>query len=107
MDVAVAESQIFGFSHVEWGVRVPRVWGIPEQLVAAIGMHHVESGDGLASAVRDARELSARLGIGDGLPGTPGADADAESAGPVRAIGGREALFLLVDWYSGVFQTAA
>ena len=106
-DAVVAETQIFGFSHVEWGVRVARVWGIPEPLVAAIGMHHVESEGELASAVRDARELSARLGIGDGLPATLTADSEEESAGPLRAIGGRETLFVLIDWYSGAFQLAA
>ncbi len=107
MDAIAAESQIFGFSHVEWGVRVARAWGIPEQLVAAIGMHHVDSEGGVASAVREARELSAKLGIGDGLPATVTADSEVESAGPVCAIGGSEALFLLIDWYSGAFQAAA
>ena len=104
-----AEIELFGFSHAQWGIHVAHAWGVPAPVMDAISEHHVETSESeLAQAVHAARRVSAGLGIGDGV-GPPPAAADPLEALPaqVDALGGLEALSLLIEWYSGAFRAAA
>ena len=103
-----AEIELFGFSHAQWGIHVAHAWGIPEEVMDAISEHHVETNESeLAQAVHAARRISAGLGIGDGIGPVAAADPAEALPAQVEALGGLEALLLLIEWYSGAFRAAA
>jgi putative nucleotidyltransferase with HDIG domain len=77
-DPLAAEQEHFGTTHGEWGSRVARAWKLPDLIVTAIGQHHEPAAEGFAAVLQRAREVSARLGIGDGL--SEGVDPAADEA---------------------------
>lgn len=106
-DPVEAEVRLLGISHTRWGERVAHAWGIPEAEAEAIGDHHGGEKSPLSAAVRDARQIAATLGIGDGLCAPSVPTEEETPADTVLSFGGPEALFLLIDWYGGAFQVAA
>ena len=103
-----AERLVFGMNHAQWGESIGRAWGFPADMVDAIAEHHIGSQHGLSWVVTRARELSAALGIGDGiLPASP-PDPTSEAAmlPVIEELGGDAAVLERVDWYSGAFKAA-
>jgi hypothetical protein len=85
---------------------VAAAWGLPDALVPAVGDHHAP-GLGIAGAVYRARQLTARLGLGDGLtpplaPALGEADPDAIA---VMHIGGPAQVLARIDCFRGGLPT--
>lgn len=103
-DARSVEIDVFGYDHQEYGQRIAEAWQLPAEIIEAVGDHHEGSRSELARAVRDARWLALRVGIGDGL-----CDAELfpESALELRReeklllshVGGEEALHNRVQWF--------
>lgn len=104
-----AERAVFGMDHVEWGESLARLWGFPEDIVAAIADHHVGGQQGISWVVTRAREMSAGLGIGDGVVGPVPLDPGSEAAmmPVIEDLGGGEAVLQRVAWYQGALAVAA
>ncbi len=103
-----AERMIFGMNHAEWGESIGRAWGFPADIVDAIGEHHSGAQRGISWAVTRARELTASLGIGDGLLPPEPFDPQGEVAmlPIIEELGGGEAIIERIEWYSGAFRAA-
>lgn len=104
-----AERAVFGMDHVEWGASLARLWGFPDEIVAAITDHHVASQQGISWVVTRAREMAAGLGVGDGvvapMPLDPGSEAAMMPV--IEDLGGEESVLQRVAWYQGAMATAA
>jgi HD-like signal output (HDOD) protein len=104
-DPVSGERAVFGLSHLEWGEAVSRRWGMPIEITDAVSDHHGGERNGLSWAVRQARDLAASLGIGDGLlPASP-RPPDPETP-VIRDLGGPEAVLRRVEWYRGALRAA-
>jgi putative nucleotidyltransferase with HDIG domain len=100
-----AEQLVFGMDHTQWGDAISRAWGFPSDLVTAIAGHHTGAESGLAWAVGSARELSAALGMGDGVVDVDPFDEDDlddAMAATIKELGGAEGVLERVDKYLGV-----
>lgn len=102
MTALEAERTEFGVDHEALGLEVAAAWGLPEELLPALGSHHAP-GDGIAGVVYRARELASKLGIGDGLvaaapPSLGESDRDAIA---VMHIGGPAQVHARIDWFRG------
>lgn len=108
LDPLDAETRVFGFDHLEWGVTVARTWDISDEIVQAIGDHHIGEQGPLAWVVWNARRIAWSLGIGDGLesPSFQSYDPESEDAKIVDALGGAEHLLTTIDWYRGATTSA-
>ena len=102
------ERDIFGMDHCHWGESIGRAWGFPEEIVQAIGGHHAGVRTDLSWAVARAREVSATLNIGDGLvaPTPPPPGSESAMLPVLEELGGEEAFFAHVDWYSGSLRAS-
>ena len=107
-DARYAETQVFGVDHAQWGAEVAEVWRFAPMLVEAIAQHH-EGGHPLADAVRHASQLTAALGIGDGVQPVYEATLDLQSpqGGVIVRLGGEEGLRERVAWFRGALSSAA
>jgi len=97
-----AERAEFQTDHEELGSEVASVWGLPPELIPAIGAHH-EAGPGIGGLIARARALTTRLGIGDGLiaasePSLVESDPDAIA---VMHVGGPDQVNARIDWFRG------
>ena len=103
-----AERMIFGMNHAQWGESIGRSWGFPSDIVDAISEHHVGAQHGLSWVVTRARELTASLGIGDGImpPGPADPQSEAAMLPIIEELGGESAVMSRVEWYSGAFRAA-
>jgi len=108
MPASEGERMVFGMNHSQWGEAIGRSWGFPSDIVDAIAEHHTGAQRGLSWVVTRARELSATLGIGDGIvgPEAPGPDSEAAMLPVIEELGGEEAVIKRVEWYSGAFKAA-
>lgn len=97
-----AERIEFETDHAELGVEVASVWGLPAELLPAIGSHH-DGGCRVADAVYRARVLASKLGIGDGLtpPSAPTFSEADDDAIAVMHVGGLTRLNARIDWFRG------
>jgi putative nucleotidyltransferase with HDIG domain len=103
-EATYAERSVFGVDHCEWGTEVGRAWEFPEDVVEAIAHHH-EGGNAVAQRTRQAREVTWRLGVGDGLVHPAGvAIEDPGELALLEGVGGRETLMKRVEWYRGALQ---
>lgn len=104
-----AEQLLFGQDHCAWGERVAEDWGLAPDLIDAIRDHHDGRSSPLATAVAEAREAAAVLGIGDGVVrGTPQlVDESSRAYEALRRLGGVNGLFERIDWYRGAVDPAA
>lgn len=104
-----AEVSVFGVDHIEWGYRLAREWGFPEEIADAISDHHVGSQRGISWVIARAREVGAGLGVGDGLIEPAPLDPDSEAAmlPVVDDLGGPAAVLQRVGWYQGAMASAA
>jgi putative nucleotidyltransferase with HDIG domain len=108
VDNIEAEARIFGTDHVAVAVDVARAWNIPEDIVEAMGDHHLGALGAMSWVVWNARRVSWSLGIGDGLDAPDGVTLDpaSEDAEIVAAVGGTEKFFESVAWYTGAITGA-
>lgn len=100
-----AEQLVFGMDHTQWGDAISQAWGFPSDLVTAISSHHAASESGLAWAVGSARDLSAALGMGDGVIDVDPYDEeslDDAMAATINELGGAQGVLERVDKYMGV-----
>jgi len=106
IDVMDAERQMMGVTHTTWGERVARHWGLPEPIVAAVANHHGADAGGLAARLVEARRISWRLGIGDGVatPSLGELAADDDMPAPLRVLGGIDGLMERIRWYRQAFE---
>jgi len=99
LDPMPAERELFGVSHVEWGVEVAIQWALPTALTEAIRQHH---GGGqpatLAARVELAHRAASALGFHHGVGGVSPVEPDALQALLV-VVGGVDRLRARVDWY--------
>lgn len=104
-----AERSIFGMDHSQWGESLARAWRFPDEIVEAIADHHSGSHRGISWVVTRAREMSGRLGIGDGLVSAVPPDPDSEAAmlPVIEDLGGDEAVLERIGWYQGAMAVAA
>lgn len=107
-DPVQAERAVFGLGHIEWGEAVGRAWGIPSEITQAIANHHHGELSGLAWVVKQGRELSASLGIGDGVtePEPDGTQTPAAGIPVISELGGADAVMQRVQWYRGALRAA-
>jgi putative nucleotidyltransferase with HDIG domain len=107
-DVVIAERQVFGLGHLEWGMAAARTWGFPADMVEAIGHHHSLSAPGLAGLVAQARQTAADLGIGDGVsrPEPPPGNAASAPGEPSSRLD-ESPVLREVEWYRRALQRAA
>jgi len=98
--VLEAELSQFSTDHAAFGGGVALAWGLPEVIAGAIAAHH-SGGSPLAEALRQAIALSHALGIGDGVQPAPVPSLDfaAQSAAPLRLIGGPGVLLKRIEWF--------
>ena len=103
-----AERLVFDMNHAQWGESIGRAWGFPTDIVDAIAEHHTGSQHGLSWVVTRARELTAALGIGDGiLPATPpSSESEAAMLPVIEELGDDTAVLERVDWYRGALKAA-
>jgi putative nucleotidyltransferase with HDIG domain len=127
-DLMLAEINVFGRDHQEWGVRIAQGWGLPEEIIEAIGDHHHGTAGPLSWAIQTSRRIADSLGIGDGVmpasvPVAPrSAAADdlpggepwpddieqaEEDAAVLASLGGAEELFDQIDWFTSTIAGAA
>ena len=106
-DVREAERSEFGDDHATFGAVVAREWGLAEEVVTAIASHH-EAASGVGSAIRRARTLAWKLGIGDGLAAAPAATlgGDDEDALAVMHLGGSRQVLTKIDWFRSAIAYA-
>jgi len=71
------ERGAFGIDHQLFGQDICEAWGLPEEIVQAVGNHHHRSPEHTARAVYLAREVMAALEFGDGVTTHPVPDPDA------------------------------
>lgn len=68
-----AERKVLGFNHAQVGEKVATKWGLPPDLVDAIGHHHTPEGSDanikLVSIVHIADAITMMMGVGLGLDG--------------------------------------
>ena len=102
MDVREAERSEFGDDHAAFGAVVAREWGLSDEIVTAIASHH-EAESGVGSAIRRARGLVWKLGIGDGLTAVEAATlgGDDDDALAVMHLGGSRQVLAKIDWFHG------
>ena len=101
-DAREAECHEFGDDHATFGAVVARAWGLADEVVTAIETHHEAEG-GVGSAVRRARALVSKLGIGDGLrpADPPTLGGDDEDALAVMHLGGSRQVLAKIEWFRG------
>lgn len=107
VDPREAELMVLGLAHTSWGERICSAWGLPEPIGEVAARHH-EAEDGLPGLVRRARDVSERMGIGDGVSELgdaeeKGDDEPVEPDALLVAVGGYEALDARVEWYRAAF----
>lgn len=97
-----AERAEYGEDHASFGAIVAREWGLSEDVVSAISSHH-DAEEGVGSAIRRARALTKKLGIGDGLqPATaPTLTGEDEDALAVMHVGGSRQVLAKIEWFRG------
>lgn len=100
---AAAETELFGYDHEQYGVRVAEDWDLPEEIVEAVGSHHEETG-ALSALTRNSRELARLLGFGDGVLPAESSPASLDALGPdekllVSNLGGPQGLRTQVEWF--------
>ena len=105
-DPREAERHIFGEDHEAVGMVVALEWGLPEEVAAAVGGHHVVGPNSVTRAVHAARLLAGELGIGDGVVAAGEATSPDTLADEPRTLlsllGGAESLATHVAWFSGM-----
>ena len=108
MDARVAERQVFGVDHVEWGVQVAREWRFPDAVLEGIAGHHERLRGGMGWVVYRARELTQLLGLGDGLVDADpaGVSLEARMLPVIADLGGEQAVHRQVAWYRGSLAAA-
>lgn len=108
METIEAERMVFGLGHVEWGEAISRAWGFPNDIVDAIGDHHVGTRSGLGWVVQQARMEALRLGIGDGVttPEEPPPDAGVAPVPVIEHLGGADAVLRRIDRYGAAMRAA-
>jgi putative nucleotidyltransferase with HDIG domain len=101
-DVLEAERTEFNTDHTQLGLEIASAWGLPAELLPAIGAHH-QPGAGLADAVYRGRQLVAALGIGDGVtpPSAASFSEATEDALAVMHVGGVAQVQARIDWFRG------
>jgi HD-like signal output (HDOD) protein len=77
-----AEAAIFGEDHAKAGGRLLSVWGVSDEIAAAVGRHHEPPSGELEEALALARRVVRRLGYDDGLT----CHLDAPAAPPPAAV---------------------
>lgn len=96
-----AERELFGVSHIEWGVEVAIAWQLPEALANAIRQHH---GGGTTESLPTHVELGHRaasaLGFHHGVGGVAPLD-DGDARALLTVVSGVEQLRARVNWYRG------
>lgn len=109
LDPLEAEQRIFGYNHLEMGIRVARSWEVPEEMVEAIGDHHSGDQGPLAWVVWNSRRVVWSLGFGDGVerPESVTFDPKSEDAQLVEALGGVSQFLETIDWYRGAVTARA
>ena len=97
-----AERREFDTDHAALGAETAVAWGLPEELIPAIGHHH-DGTSGIADLVRRARILTSRLGIGDGVvsPAAPSLSEADDDAIAVMHAGGPTQVRARINWFSG------
>ncbi|MDA0352936.1 MAG: HDOD domain-containing protein [Chloroflexi bacterium] len=97
-----AERAEFDTDHQTLGIEVASIWGLPDALIPAIGEHH-DATEGIGAVVRRARQLTVKLGIGDGVsPRGPRTLTEADDdAIAVMHAGGPAQLEARINWFSG------
>ena len=100
MPILEAELSQFGVDHAAFGGGVAIAWGLPDVIASAIAAQDV-GGDPLAEALHRARLLAWEMGIGDGVVSAPlpALDFSAETAAPLRLVGGPAALQRRIEWF--------
>jgi HD-like signal output (HDOD) protein len=109
IELLEAETMVFGFDSVEWGVQVATAWEFPPQIIKAIGECQSEGAGGLGWVVWNARRIAWSLGYGNGVerPDDVTFDAKSEDASILAGLDGPEGLEQQIRWYSGSAASAA
>jgi HD-like signal output (HDOD) protein len=104
-----AETEVFGFDSIEWGVQLTRAWDFPDGVVNAIRDQLTGHGSPLAAPVYQARCIARALGYGDGLeaPAEPTFDSESDDARILAPMGGENGLRAQIEWYRGALAAAA
>ncbi|MGE3855847.1 MAG: HDOD domain-containing protein, partial [Dehalococcoidia bacterium] len=79
-----AEAAIFGEDHAKSGGRLLQVWGVSEEIAAAVSRHHEPASGELEEALALARRVVRQLGYDDGLGSHLDAPAAAEPGAPAE-----------------------
>jgi len=107
VSVRDAEQVMFGADHGAIGAELAETWRLPESIGEAIAGHHESApSSSLARAVGRARDISAQLGLGDGITrgGDETLDPESADASVVRELRGTKALLSRVEWYREAIQ---
>ena len=104
-----AETEVYGFDSVEWGVQLTRAWDFPDEVVNAIRDQLVGFGSPLAPFVHRARCITRMLGYGDGIeaPAEPTFDPESDDGRILAPLGGENGLRAQIEWYRGALAVAA
>lgn len=79
-----AEAALFGEDHAKAGGRLLSVWGVSDEIAAAVSRHHEVASGELEEALALARRVVRQLGYGDGL--TCHVEAPAAAPAPVEDV---------------------
>ncbi len=108
MDAREAERALFGIDHAEFGQQICERWRLPEEVILAVGNHHLMPGipsedDGADAAplagLALARALVSGLGIGDGVHRPAKREGVAEEHPLLERVGGRVEFMHSIRWF--------
>jgi len=104
-----AETEVYGFDSVEWGVHLTRAWDFPDEVVNGIRDQLAGYGSPLAPFVHRARHIARSLGYSDGVeaPVEAAFDPDSEDGRILGPLGGQNGLRAQIEWYQGALAVAA
>ncbi|MCK9485945.1 MAG: HDOD domain-containing protein [Dehalococcoidia bacterium] len=110
VDARVAERDLFGIDHAEFGQQICERWSLPDEVTEATGGHH-EAGHGVneevsilapslpAEGLTLARSIISGLGIGDGVRRPDKRDDAAENHPLIVGLGGRVEFMDAIRWF--------
>lgn len=99
-DVCVQERHFFGIDHAEFGLRICERWRLPDEVSRAVAEHHSPSpSPGVPAALATARDLLARLGIGDGVVRPGPRDPAVDEHPLLAAMDGGTRLMEAIRWF--------